>query len=107
MKGVYLMSGTGTVVGVGPIAVVGIIAYDGQGGGVGTTTQSVNGTIHRQVVSTGVFTVNPDCSGSKTFGGTAHFDFVITPDGKTITWIRTDSGLIVTGTAVRMAGREF
>jgi hypothetical protein len=107
MKGVYVMSGTGTVVGVGLVAVVGKVTYDGQGGGQALTTQSVNGTVQRQVASTGSFTVNPDCTGSKTFGGTAHFDFMITPDGKTITWIRTDSGLIVTGVAVRMAGREF
>ena len=58
----------------------------------------------------GVFTVNSNCTGSKTFGTGAtatHFDFMITPDGKTITWIAMDSGVIIIGTAVRMAGREF
>ena len=110
MRGVYMMSGGGTVVGLGPVAIVGIVTYDGQGGGQATATQSANGTIYRQVPSTGVFTVNADCTGSKTFGTGAtatHFDFVITPDGKTITWIVTDSGRIMTGTAVRIAGREF
>ena len=110
MKGVYIMQGTGTVVGLGLVAAVGKVTYDGQGGGQGLLTQSANGTIYRQVASTGVFTVNPDCTGSKTFGTGAtatHFDFVITPDGKTITWIATNSGVIMIGTAVRMAGREI
>ena len=110
MKGVYLMSGTGTVVGLGLVAALGKVTYDGQGGGQAILTQSANGTIYRQVASTGVFTVNSDCTGSKTFGTGAtasHFDFMITPDGKTITWIATNSGVIMIGTAIRLAGREF
>jgi hypothetical protein len=46
------------------------------------------------------FTVNPDCTGSKTIGGT-NFDFVITPDGSKITWIVTNSGFTMAGTGVR------
>jgi len=109
MKGVYVMRGTGTVVGLGPVAVTGKVTYDGRGGGQAILTHSVNGAIYRQVASTGVFTVNPDCTGSKTFGtgsSATHYDFVITPDGRTITWIETDNGTILTGTAVRQAGTD-
>jgi hypothetical protein len=48
--------------------------------------------------------VNPDCTGSKTIGSGAsatHFDFIITPDGSTITWIETDNGVTLSGTAIR------
>jgi hypothetical protein len=51
------------------------------------------------------FSVNRDCTGSKTVGSGAsatHFDFVITPDGRTITWVQTDAFWVTSGTAVRM-----
>jgi hypothetical protein len=44
--------------------------------------------------------VNRDCTGSKTIG-TSHFNFVITPDGSTITWIVTDAGVTLSGTGIR------
>jgi hypothetical protein len=100
MNGAYVMSGSGTVVGLGPIATVGIVTYDGQGGGTSTSTTSVNGSIIRGT-SPGTFVVNRDCTGTKTFG-TNNFDFVITPDGSKITWIITNPGAAVTGTAVRV-----
>jgi hypothetical protein len=48
--------------------------------------------------------VNPDCTGSKVFGGTTTYAFVVTPDGREITWIVTNasSGSLFTGRAVRM-----
>ncbi|HWZ30682.1 MAG TPA: hypothetical protein VNX18_05085 [Bryobacteraceae bacterium] len=104
MEGTYVMSGSGTIVGVGAIASVGVVTYDGQGNGLGTSTTVVNGATSRGTVP-GTFTVNRDCTGSKTFGSgpsATHFDFVITPDGSKITWIVTDPGVIMTGTATRM-----
>jgi hypothetical protein len=102
MNGTYVMSATGTVVGVGPVAVVGVVTYDGQGNGSATSTQSVNGTIYKGVAATATFTVNRDCTGSKTFSDGSQYDFVITLDGSTITWIETDPGVVVSGTAVRI-----
>lgn len=105
MNGTYAMSGGGTIVGVGPIAFVGVVTYDGQGNGSVTYSVSVNGVITKGITATGTFTVNRDCSGSKTFGSGAnaqHFDFVITPDGSTITWVETDAGVVSSGTAVRL-----
>ncbi len=107
MKGTYVLSQTGTIVSVGPSAVVGKVTYDGQGNGAATLTQSVNGVISRQVTITGTYTVNPDCTGSKTFaGGAVNFDFMITPDGRTITFIETDPGTVGSGQANRMAGKR-
>jgi hypothetical protein len=70
-----------------------------------TETVSLNGTIFRGITGTGVFTLNSDCTGSKTFttfSETTDFDFVITADGSKITWIETDQGAVLTGTAVRL-----
>lgn len=104
MNGIYVMSGSGSIVGLGPIASVGFVTYDGHGDGVSTTTTSVNG-VASQSTTTGSFTVNGDCSGTKTFGSgpaATHFNFVITPDGAQITWIVTNAGVVMTGTAVRV-----
>jgi hypothetical protein len=97
-----------TVTGVGPVTFVGLVVYHGDGTGtLVTSTGSYNGAISKLANVSGVYTVNRDCTGSKTFGSGAsaqHFDFVITPDGSTITWVETDSGTTISGRAVR-AGR--
>ena len=106
MKGTYVASGTG-MVGTGPafspIAAVSLVTYNGDGTGVqvfGTRTVAGQASTSSNVPAT--FTVNPDCTGSKTIG-TTNFNFVITPDGSKITWIVTDSGVTLMGTGVRRA----
>ena len=109
MHGSYALS-AGGFAGGAPIAVTGEVIYDGQGNGkLVTETVSLNGTIVRGITGTGVFRVNSDCTGSKTFtttAGTSNFDFVITADGSKITWISTDSGVALTGTGVRLDRRH-
>lgn len=100
--GTYLVSGTGTIVGVGPISAVGEITYDGQGNSIATVTLSVNGTIHSGVTVTGTYTVNSDCTGSHTESNGSHYDFVVTTEGNTASWIEVDSGTVVSGTEVRL-----
>jgi len=85
-----VVSGTGTIVGLGPISAVGEITYDGQGNSIATYTASVNGTIHKGV------------TGSHSESDGSHYDFVVTPDGNTAKWIETDTGTVVTGTEVRL-----
>lgn len=97
MQGRYVLSQTGTA-GTTPFAIVGQAIYDGRGGGTVTATKMFGGAIDLIVNAPATFTVNPDCSGSKTVGP-YHFNFVITPDGKTITFIQTDSGVVSTGKA--------
>lgn len=99
--GTYMSRGEGTVVGVGPVAAVGWIAYDGKGNFVNTFTVSVNGVISRAVTVTGTYTVNSDCTGSESASDGTHYDFVVTPDGNTFHWIETDPTSVVTGTATR------
>ena len=116
LKGAYVMSATGTRYAgtppqpVGTGGTVAKVVYDGQGGATSTQTLSAAGTIFRQITATGSYTVNSDCTGSKTFtsstGQVSHFDFVVTPNGQTITFIETDPGFVLTGTAVRMDSRS-
>jgi hypothetical protein len=85
--------------------VIARVFYDGNGHGSSTVTESLNGTIYQGITATATFTVNSDCTGNKTFvsaGGSTHYNFVITPDGKTITWVQTDTGVTLSGVAVRM-----
>jgi hypothetical protein len=60
----YMLRGEGTIVGVGPVTVVGWLTYDGKGNVVtASMTASVNGTISTFPIA-GPYTVNSDCSGS-------------------------------------------
>jgi hypothetical protein len=102
LHGTYMVSGTGTIVGLGPIAAVGKTTYDGKGNLTDTYTGSVNGTIYRGVTLTGTYTVNPDCTGSLSESDGSHYDFVVTPDGSRKMWIGTDAGVVVSGTEVRL-----
>ena len=62
--GRWSFSSSGTVVGVGPRAVVGIFALDADGDLTnGKATSSLNGTIFHETFS-GTYTVNPDCTGT-------------------------------------------
>jgi hypothetical protein len=106
MKGTYVLSGSGSIVGVGPLTAVGLFTYNGDGTGVsGTTTISINGMSSTSSGAPATYTVNPDCSGSKTIGSgpsAQHYNFVITPDGKTITFIDIDPTVALVGNAVRL-----
>ena len=104
MKGTYVATGTGMVASgntFAPIAMVALIVFNGDGTGVLLSeTKSAAGQSSMASNVPATFTVNPDCTGSKTIGGT-NFDFVITPDGSKITWIVTNSGFTMAGTGVR------
>ena len=104
LSGTYVLSGGGTIVGVGPVTVVGWLTHDGKGSVVKSSmTASVNGTISTFTVS-GPYTVNSDCSGSVESGG--HYSFVVSPDGKTVDWIQTDPGTVSSVTEVRLKPLE-
>jgi hypothetical protein len=103
LHGTYVVSGTGTIVGVGPIAAVGEHTYDGQGQSVATYTVSVNGTIIRGVTVTGTYTINRDCTMSLSESDGSTYDLVVAPDGRTTTWINTGTGTVFMGTEVRLS----
>ena len=103
LDGTYVSSASGFGGGATTVS-VSKVTYDGRGGGLATGTTSVAGVISRSMEIPGVYTVNSDCTGTKIFGGKTNFDFVITPDGREITWIVTNAGYnaFSTGRAVRM-----
>ncbi|MEO8597072.1 MAG: hypothetical protein ABI759_27385 [Candidatus Solibacter sp.] len=100
LNGTYSLSGNGTI-GAVAVATRGKVIYDGHGNGQATFTQSTGGFVQKFVAVPGVYAVNTDCTGSKTFNGTTTYDFTVTPDGREITWIVTNSGAVFAGTAVR------
>jgi hypothetical protein len=107
LKGTYMASSTGTVVGVGPAAVVNGVTFDGSGSGtVFAETISLNGAVTTGVTGTLTYTVNANCTGSETVtmstGQTADFNFLLKLNGSSFSFISTDSGFVVTGEANRL-----
>jgi len=101
LRGTYMLRGEGTIVGFGPVAVVGWLTYDGKGNVVNSfMTASANGMISTFTIS-GPYTVNSDCAGSTELSG-SNYNFVVSPDGNRVNWIQTDPGTVVSGTIVRL-----
>ena len=63
--GKYGVSDSGTVVGIGPRAAIGMVTLDKAGNLKGTVTANLNGTVSESTAS-GTYTVNPDCTGVAT-----------------------------------------
>jgi len=106
LHGSYTVFGTGTIVGVGPLTALGVHTWDGQGNTVATFTASVNGNIFPGIAVTGTYSVNPDCTASLSESDGAHYNFVVSPDGNSATWIRTDAGTVLSGTETRLRNRQ-
>jgi hypothetical protein len=100
LRGTYMSHGTGTVVGLGPIATVGLNTYDGKGNLVNTYTVSVNGVI-RSATVTGTYTVNGDCTGTVTLENLNYY-FVVAPDGSKSFWIENEPTTVFSGSVVRL-----
>ena len=97
LKGAYGFSCEGTVVGVGPLAVIGVFSADGNGNGSEVETISFNGVITTGATFTVTYTVNADCTGSFVstgFGSVFHNDFVIDDNKKEIRLISTEPGFV-------------
>jgi hypothetical protein len=97
IKGAYGLSCEGTVVGVGPIAVIGVFTADGKGNGSEVETISFNGAISQGAIFTVTYSVNADCTGSFVstgLGSVFHNDFVIDANKKEIRLISTDPGFV-------------
>ena len=95
IKGTYGFSCEGTLVGVGPIAAIGVFTADGHGNGSEVETLSVNGEISRGVFRTDTYTVDADCTGSfvsSGLGSVFHNEFVIDDNKKELRLIPTEPG---------------
>ena len=98
IKGTYGFSCEGTIVGVGPLAAIGVFTADGQGHGSEVETLSVNGEISRGVVRTDTYSVNADCTGSFVStgpdGSVIHNEFVIDDHEREMRLIATEPGWV-------------
>jgi hypothetical protein len=97
IKGTYGLSCEGTVVGVGPLAVVGVFTADGNGNGSEVESLSFNGVITTGATFTVTYTVNADCTGSFVstgLGSVFHNDFVIDDNKKEFRLIPTEPGFV-------------
>jgi hypothetical protein len=98
IKGTYGLSCEGSVVGVGPIAVIGVFTADGNGNGSEVETISFNGVISQGVRFTVTYTVNADCTGSFVSTGPDgtpfHNDFVIDDNKKEFRLMPTEPGFV-------------
>ena len=98
IKGTYGFSCEGTIVGVGPIAAIGVFTADGKGHGSEVETLSLNGVISQGVVRTDTYTVHADCTGSLESTGpdrsVINNDLVIDDNGKEIRLIATEPGWV-------------
>lgn len=110
--GSYGISTAGWIVSagpIGPVADVGVITFDGDGGASQTTTVSLNGMIIPKRTSLGgSYEVNSDCTGSITLTlpgptgpiiSTSHI--VVVNHRKELRTIVTGAGRVLAGTAER------
>src|SRR5260370_42072027 len=89
-----------------PFGEVGSISFYGQGGVSQTTTVSLNGTILLNMISSGSYVVNADCTGSQSLAlpptaGISNSNFVIIDHGKELRLINSGAGRGLTGHSKR------
>lgn len=98
LRGTFGAQFSGNVIGFGPIAGVALETYDGAGNFTFTQNVNVNGFPILNQPGSGTYSVNADCTGTKTFnplnGQVIHLTFVIV--GKEVFHVQTDPGAVVT-----------
>jgi hypothetical protein len=110
IKGTFAYKGAGSIVSppevAGPLAQVSTLTFDGSGGVTSSSgVISQNGNII-PVTETGTYQVNSDCTGTLSvqiapIGIPASFYFVIDASGTEMQIICKDSGVVLSGIAVR------
>lgn len=106
LRGVYQFTASGfnIVNGVAlPKAIIETLVFDGRGG---VLTPEISLSFNGNIVqppqgSPGVYTVDPDCTGTLTFGDGIMFDLQIKPYGKAVNMLQTNPGTVMQGTAER------
>jgi hypothetical protein len=102
VKHSYAIEATGSILGLGQVAIAGRLTLNGAGSLSGTETFSLNGSIHSAVPVTGNYQINSDCTGSATITpkgqSSTHLNLVVVNADKEIMAIETDSNTIIAGT---------
>jgi hypothetical protein len=110
LQGRYGYSTSGWLVGLRPVATVGVLTFDGEGILKAQYTSNNSGVFSRRT-GVGTYFVNANCTGSATVAGDfagLSFDFTIVPgtDGSEFSLIVTNSGTVETGDAHRIPDEE-
>ena len=108
--GVYSFVASGTF-GTAGFATAGQTIYDGNGGASGIINISLGGTVTGPIAWTGTYSVNADCTFTKTIiipglgpmGAPLKANFFLTASDNfaELRFIATDAGTVITGTARR------
>jgi hypothetical protein len=109
LKGSYGLYADGTVIGVGPTAVIAIFTYDGEGNLTGTGTSRVNGNVSHFTL-TGSYTVDGDCNATDTVlfpsGATGMHEYVIVDNGREFYFLNTTPGTSTSGNVSVGVGKK-
>jgi hypothetical protein len=111
LRGTYIYSYDGFTVGEGgeqqPFAYSGMESYDGAGTMTGIFSGSTNGVIDEDVLYTGTYTVNADCTSELTtvdpVEGETHYDQFLDPSGDEFRFVQTDEGVVASGSERRVS----
>jgi hypothetical protein len=108
LSGAYSYGVNGTIFTNGNLAgfysVIGVLTANGQGAVTGTDTISQNGVVQAGRTYTGIYTVQPNCSGSLNLNYnafTASFTIAISSNGEQVYFLQTNNGTVAAGTATR------
>jgi len=95
LRGDFGLVLNGEVLGVGPIAAVGVSTFDGKGHFVADQTININGNVI-QAPLTGTYTVNRNCTGLVDAVGTGLHSFVIIAGGREVELMDNNSAEVLT-----------
>ena len=109
LNGSYGLVGNGTIIGVGPISLVGVLNYDGRGNLTGTVYQKVNGN-NSQFTLSGTYTVDASCTVTDvthtSSGGTAMHVYVVVDSGKEFYSLNLVTGNVITAVGKKQFSEE-
>jgi hypothetical protein len=96
LKGTWGFVFNGTIIGFGPIAVVGLATFDGAGHWSRDERAVVNGNVLRRELIAGTYTVDSDCTGTTSDSTGNSSDFVLVAHHKEMFAIGTGPGSVAT-----------
>lgn len=90
LKGTYRFNVSGSLAAADkyvPDAYAGFVIYDGLGNIVLKKTSFIAGNWTTRV-TTGIYSIAPDCTGTATYPGAAEFKYYVAPDGSSLSFVK-------------------